>query len=582
MKEGASEEQSVFAPTERNARITFQEKRYNLRSSENLRELLAALDKEIHAGESGARSEDSIDPEILVAMKSFVERAQDGAVKGAEDPSREAAIAQIMEIADALKLARKSPTPKRVDIIQIPFVYADLMHNPVGVGSEPAWNLPSGPGHTETSDRLDPLPSPFWSPVNIRSQDLYEGLAPILDIHEEICTYTEPKKSHGTSPGFSVMCGNRPVKVKFGEDENLKRNSEVAVTRIFGALGYNVEPNDYSPEVRVRYDRRIFLEFNSRKQLDTRITVLGLIPVHTIAIQKAQDPFTFVQYAVTKSGDRIASEALAGKLLRPEVLEETHRKKARTSRGHSDEDYRADAASIEATLDYLVMEEANVQLDKTGGRNIGPWDWDHLDHPGRRELRGAGMLAGWTNYFDARWGNNRLKLVERDGRVELAHFITDLGGTLGISENIRVNASGLVNEFPWIFTEGPPFRIVGYQPQVDVASFHDMTVDDARWMARMIAQLTENQIEQALIATGYTSAEVRLYTEKLISRRDAMIEDLELSDEIPPLRPNGIDRTFDYDPRKDGPVVARKKDGSELHPRESRDLVVRNGVVEPR
>ena len=98
----------------------------------------------------------------------------------------------------------------------------------------------------------------------------------------------------------------------------------------------------------------------------------------------------------------------------------------------------------------------------------------------------------------------------------------------------------------------------------------------------MIALLTENQIQQLLIATGYTSAEVRLYTEKLISRRDAMIRDLGLAAEIAPLRPHGVDQTFDYDPRKDGPIVARARDGSSLRPLESRDLVVRRGRVEPR
>jgi hypothetical protein len=123
---------------------------------------------------------------------------------------------------------------------------------------------------------------------------------------------------------------------------------------------------------------------------------------------------------------------------------------------------------------------------------------------------------------------------------------------------------------------------VSYQPVFSNDAFRDMTVDDARWMARLIAQLTETQIQQALIAAGYTSAEVRLYTEKLVSRRDRMIEDLGLAKEIPLLRPHGIAHVFDYDPRKDGPIEARAADGSPLHPLESRDLVIRGGRVAPR
>src|SRR5207244_12484108 len=116
-----------------------------------------------------------------------------------------------------------------------------------------------------------------------------------------------------------------------------------------------------------------------------------------------------------------------------------------------------------------------------------------------------------------------------------------------------------------------------YQPIFGNDAFRDMTMDDARWLARLIAQLTEDQIRQALIAAGYTSAEVRLYTDKLVSRRDRMIQDLGLANEIPPLRPQGIAHSFDYDPKKDGPIAARAADGSELHPLDSRALVVRRG-----
>jgi hypothetical protein len=203
-------------------------------------------------------------------------------------------------------------------------------------------------------------------------------------------------------------------------------------------------------------------------------------------------------------------------------------------------------------------------------------------------VRGAALLFAWTNCFDVRWDNNRLK---RDG-AGIRHIISDLGNGLGRADNFKVDAQGLVNEFPWTFTEAPvvdrrgrerrSFRIVSYQPIFGNDAFRDMTVDDARWMARLIAQLTETQIQQALIAAGYTSAEVRLYTEKLVSRRDRMIRDLGLAKEISLLRPPGVERALDYDPRSDGPVEVRAADGTTLHPLESRDLVIRGGRVEPR
>jgi len=84
-----------------------------------------------------------------------------------------------------------------------------------------------------------------------------------------------------------------------------------------------------------------------------------------------------------------------------------------------------------------------------------------------------------------------------------------------------------------------PFRISGYEPIEDTLAFERMTWDDARWMARWIGRLSEEQIRAALIASGFDAAHLQIYAEKLISRRDRMIEDLELRSEFPLLRPGG-------------------------------------------
>ena len=102
-----------------------------------------------------------------------------------------------------------------------------------------------------------------------------------------------------------------------------------------------------------------------------------------------------------------------------------------------------------------------------------------------------------------------------------------------------------INLFPWRFTEPArettdaaspgKLKIVGYTPIVHNAAFAAMTLDDARWMARLIGQLTTEQIVQALKVSGYDESSVQLYTKKLISRRNHMISDLELGNEYPPL-----------------------------------------------
>lgn len=48
-------------------------------------------------------------------------------------------------------------------------------------------------------------------------------------------------------------------------------------------------------------------------------------------------------------------------------------------------------------------------------------------------------------------------------------------------------------------------------------------------MTRLIAQLTERQIIDALLASGFDAGEVRVVNGKLRSRREKMLRDLELT-----------------------------------------------------
>jgi len=578
-------------------KMRFRGHRFELQRPEDLRRLDAVLDEEVEKQVERKGS----DRDSLMAMKSLISGAlttSDPAAAGVTDErpteARCDALVKLAEIGDSLDLGRRNPTPRRIDVFYAPFLYYDLMHNPVGKGRIAASNLARNPAANapeSDSDRglRDPVRSTFWSrPSDIPSRNLYEAFGPIVRVDDEICAYDEPKTSYGTTPGFSMKCGARAIKVKFGENENQKRDTEVALTRLFDALGYHVEPNDYAPRLLIRYDRRLLLEFDSRKNLDITYTVFGFIPVFRQVVQTPHDPFRYIRSAVMKDGTVLSPEDLARSLIRPEILARSARASKKHPRGTSAEHYRPDAAAFELGLDHIVMDEANVQLHEAGGHSIGPWSWDRLGHSEKRELRGAALLFAWTNCFDVRWDNNRLK---RDG-ADVRHVISDLGNGLGRADNYRVDAQGLVNDFPWTFTEAPvvdrrgrerkAFRIVSYQPIFGNHAFHDMTVDDSRWMARLIAQLTELQIQQALIAAGYTSAEVRLYAEKLVSRRDRMIRDLGLAEEVPLLRPRGVERALDYDPGKDGPVEVRLADGTALHPLESRDLVIRGGRVEPR
>lgn len=452
----------------------------------------------------------------------------------------------LLETAGAVNNLRRPPVPETVDFFQTPFFFLERLSRPVAQGRTGAANL----AKSDESDpsRADPTPSLFWvRPANIPAEGLFNGVGRtnLLLQDNAICTYAGAKESFGRNPGFDVDWAGTKLKLKFAEV-----SSEPFATRIFAALGYHTDPTDYARTVKVRYCRQLLQEFNSRKPLNTHFTFLGLIPLFTLQMQQHYDPFEYLSAVLTNglhwSGADLKRNLFKNaSLLRPEEQQSNFR------------------PEIESAIAYLETAPANVQLKE--GKTIGPWDFESLDHCARRELRGAGLLAAWVGWFDTRFDNTRLRVLKHQGKTELVGYFSDLGGVLGETTGILYARGELPNAFPWAFTRPPlaqgahrlakPLRLYGYKPIAATPAFAAMNLDDARWMARLIGALSEEQIKQALIASGFDAARVRLYLEKLISRRDQMIRDLGLAHEIRLLRPSGIDRHFSYNPASDGAIV---------------------------
>jgi hypothetical protein len=438
----------------------------------------------------------------------------------------------ILELNDALRNISRPVAPGVLDLFQLPLVYWDYGHNPIALCAQPSRPLGSARNDADPS-RTDPEPSSFWKrPNHISSADLYRGFGQNGSFadHERIGQYLGPKTGFGVNPGFEARLGSLSVRVKFGET-----TSEPFTARIFAALGYNVDRTYHARNLKIRYDRRLLREFNLRKPVTTRIIGLGFVPLHTIQLQKRHDPFDFILAAVTRTGVSLSNRELRTRLFRNPSLP------------HPEDSPENFDERTEAELDYLIFRPANVKVKPEGAETVGPWDLNALDHPSRRELKGLGLLGAWLGWCDSRFENTRLRVVKTSKGSELKHYLTDLGGGLGRANGPLSRRAEDPHLFGWRFTKPPkiqgkgrmtvPFKIIGYEPIEDTLPFQQMTYEDARWMARMIGQLTENQIVQALTASGFDTLQVKLYTEKLISRRDHMIRDLGLSEEIPLLRP---------------------------------------------
>ena len=494
--------------------------------------------------------------------------------KAPDDASRNRCVEDILEVQASLRQSREPPIPTHVGMLTPWLFLRQSAAKKIARGTTEATNLVKPNVSGSDAGRTDPLPSTFWTrPGEIAHQDLYTGFGRdrLPHLEDSLCDYNAPKTSSGTHAGFEVECEGQRYRIKFGEI-----NSEPLTARIFYALGYHVDPTDYVPRIKLRYNRRMLREFHLRKPLTMKITPFGM-RVWTVQLQTHYDPFEFITTAVFKDGHAISGMALKQMLFKdpridhPEDLPENFR------------------AEIEASLDYLVMVPANVEPREQPTQSIGSWEFTGLGHEDRRELRGAGLLAAWLAWFDSRAENTKLRIERDRDEVQLQHFISDMGGGMGQGTGWFSPHGENPNDFSWTFTEpqivrGPgrmttPFRIDHFKPVVPTPAFAAMTVDDARWMARLIGQLTEDQLRAALIASGYDNAEARFYLEKLVSRRDRMIRDLGLENEIPLFRPHGQDHQFSYQPLINGPFEATVN-GLPVSARESSATIVRGVLCE--
>jgi hypothetical protein len=177
----------------------------------------------------------------------------------------------------------------------------------------------------------------------------------------------------------------------------------------------------------------------------------------------------------------------------------------------------------------------NVRLEARpeNVERLGNWDWKNNPFIGRNEFQGLKIMMVLLHNWDIiEINNNILGTVGRNGR-ELQYIVGDLGSTLGRLGN---------NNFPIIYRLG---RSTGNPRQyaksilvrdVDKGKielsykgklrgiFKDITIANGRWLADLLLQLSDKQIEDAFRAANYSAADINIY-KKSIKAKIAELDD---------------------------------------------------------
>lgn len=183
----------------------------------------------------------------------------------------------------------------------------------------------------------------------------------------------------------------------------------------------------------------------------------------------------------------------------------------------------------------------NVELRrKTPGEKKGRhWSWRHNPFSGTRELNGLRVMMALLNNWDLKDQNNAIYEQETAGDSQEIYRVTDLGasfGTTGLSWTRSRSKDDLPAYIhsPFIrrmsakyvdfYVPSRPALLWIFDPPEFIMRLHERWTGrhiprvDARWMGRLLAQLSPDQIRDALRAGGYDPEEVETLTEVLEMR----------------------------------------------------------------
>jgi hypothetical protein len=144
---------------------------------------------------------------------------------------------------------------------------------------------------------------------------------------------------------------------------------------------------------------------------------------------------------------------------------------------------------------------------------LDAWAWKGNPFVGKKELKGLVVLMALLNNWDLKTSNNKvLQVTGADGRIERQYVISDLGATFGktggaISHN-RDRADHYVKTK---FVEGVErgsvrFAYKGKQREL----LDNVSVADAKWIGSLLAQLSDQQLQDAFRAADFTPEEIQI------------------------------------------------------------------------
>lgn len=152
------------------------------------------------------------------------------------------------------------------------------------------------------------------------------------------------------------------------------------------------------------------------------------------------------------------------------------------------------------------------------------WGWENNPFAGTKEFDGLRLMMAFVNNWDLKDDNNAI--ITEGGKTYL--IISDMGSSFGRLAKTNESRSGRsVNKAEHYaeanFIKGVSGGIVELDYRGGGADhLKGISVENARWLAELLMQLSDKQISDAFRAANYSNDDVNIYTQAVKARIAAL------------------------------------------------------------
>ena len=169
---------------------------------------------------------------------------------------------------------------------------------------------------------------------------------------------------------------------------------------------------------------------------------------------------------------------------------------------------------------------ANVRFEARPDnyKRLDMWSWTRNPFAGTKEFAGFVVLMGLLNNWDLKDENNKVIYVPGEGSGELRYVVSDLGATFGKTGGPISHSR---NEPEKYIRTGFLDKVEGDRVRFDYHGkngglFDNISVEQAKWIGDILAQLSEEQIKDAFRAANYKPDEIEAMAQEVMGRINAL------------------------------------------------------------